>query len=151
MPGRVSCYSWEDRRRLGFEEAAVFHGHRGPWLVLGYRAGWRAVEVLKPDSVFELSCVVRCPLSTPFTCAADGIQVAAGCTLGKLNIKLEPTGSPEEIEYIFTCRGRALHLKLKPWVQKRIEEISSERGLAEASRWCMEQDFQSMFEEQLEL
>jgi len=148
--GEASCYSWDDRRQLTIRVAAVFHGHEGPWLVLGYRAGWRAVEVLEPRSVFEMSCVVRAPLSTPFTCAADGIQVAAGCTLGKLNIKLEPVRSPEEIEYVFTCRGRTLHLKLKPWVWSRIKEISSESGLTEASRWCMRQELHTMFEELLE-
>lgn len=66
--------------------AAAFHGHVGPWLALGLRAGLYARRRLLDDP-FRLRAVVRCPGRRPFTCFIDGIQFGSGCTLGKGNIR----------------------------------------------------------------
>ena len=66
--------------------AARFHGHLGPWLALGLRAGRRATKLLKATP-FQLKAVVHCPRRTPHSCFIDGIQVGSGCTLGKGNIR----------------------------------------------------------------
>jgi len=144
-------FPWDARRRLTLEDAVAFHGHEGPWLIIGYRAGRRAVDILKPKTITDLHCIVKTPMNVPFTCAVDGIQVATRCTLGKLNIKLEKAESPEDIEYIFVCRrqGRTLRLKLKPDVWSKIEEIFSNAGITKASRWCEGQEFCRLFEESL--
>lgn len=68
------------------KDAAKFHGHLGPWLTLGLRAGRRAVTVLGGNP-FRLKAVVHCPARTPYTCFIDGIQFASSCTLGKGNIR----------------------------------------------------------------
>ena len=65
--------------------AARFHGHLGPWLVLGLKAGAYARSKLAA-SPFELSARVFCPPRTPYTCFVDGIQFSSGCTMGKGNI-----------------------------------------------------------------
>jgi hypothetical protein len=66
--------------------ATAFHGHLGPWLALGLRAGQRARRVLDA-SPFQLRAVVRCPGRTPWSCLLDGVQFGSGCTLGKGNIR----------------------------------------------------------------
>ncbi len=71
------------------DRAAEFHGHLGPWLALGLRAGRRAARVLSANP-FRLQAVVHCPDSTPYTCFLDGIQFGSGCTLGKGNIRHVP-------------------------------------------------------------
>jgi len=65
--------------------AARFHGHLGPWLVLGLRAGRYASRVLRAGP-FNLRAAVRCPSRPPHSCFIDGVQVGSGCTLGKANI-----------------------------------------------------------------
>jgi hypothetical protein len=65
--------------------AARFHGHLGPWLVLGLKAGSYARKKLKA-SPFELNARVFCPAGTPHTCFVDGVQFSSGCTMGKGNI-----------------------------------------------------------------
>ncbi|HTW92170.1 MAG TPA: formylmethanofuran dehydrogenase subunit E family protein [bacterium] len=65
--------------------AARFHGHLGPWLALGLKAGLRARRELGA-SPFELTAHVFCPARTPYSCFIDGVQVGSGCTLGKGNI-----------------------------------------------------------------
>ena len=148
----ASSFLWNEKRRLTLEEAIAFHGHEGPWLIIGYKAGVRAVEILKPESISDLFCIVRTPLRIPFTCAIDGIQVATKCTLGKMNIRLKEVESAEDIEYVFICRRqkRKFKLKLKPYVQSRVEELFSNGGIIEASRWCERQEVCSLFEESLE-
>ncbi len=134
-------------RRLTLDEAAVLHGHKGPWLVIGYRAGARAVEVLKPDTEMDLSCRVKSPLKTPYTCALDGIQASTRCTLGKLNIKVEES---DFIEFSFTNvkNGKTLRLRLKPEIPDAIEKISK-RSIAEASKWVEVQPICDLFEEEM--
>ncbi|MGQ9730456.1 MAG: formylmethanofuran dehydrogenase subunit E family protein [Candidatus Zipacnadales bacterium] len=66
----------------------LFHGHIGPFVILGYRLGVRAREVLGTPKYFGMKVTVKGPHTTPYTCLLDGLQMATGCTLGKGNIKL---------------------------------------------------------------
>ncbi len=65
-----------------------FHGHLGPFAMLGYRAGLLAVRELGLPTHFGLSAVVHCPPQPPPSCFVDGVQYSTGCTLGKRNIEL---------------------------------------------------------------
>jgi formylmethanofuran dehydrogenase subunit E len=65
-----------------------FHGHLGPYLVLGLRMGVTAVQLLKPQGLHGLSATVWTPILPPQSCVLDGIQVSCGCTLGKGNIRV---------------------------------------------------------------
>ncbi|RLE91204.1 MAG: hypothetical protein DRJ55_05935 [Thermoprotei archaeon] len=90
---------------LSPEEAVKFHGHAGPFLAWGYRAGRLATEKLKPNGIKEMSCVAKLPLEIPYTCIVDGVQAGSCCTLGKQNLKVEPG---DEVELTFKCNGRIL-------------------------------------------
>ena len=67
-----------------------FHGHLGPFAILGYRAGVLARRELELPSHFGLSATVHCPDAPPPSCFVDGVQYSTGCTLGKRNIELIP-------------------------------------------------------------
>lgn len=70
------------------EFGVKFHGHLGPYLVLGLRMGMTAVRTLKPKDLHELSATVWTKKTPPESCLVDGIQVSSGCTLGKGNINV---------------------------------------------------------------
>ena len=76
------------RQRL-LKEGVGFHGHLGPYLVVGLRMGAIAIQRLKPRRLHELSATVWTKKSPPQSCLLDGIQVSSGCTLGKGNIRVE--------------------------------------------------------------
>ncbi len=79
-----------DPPRMGDEMlswAIRFHGHLGPFLVLGLRAGLRAVELFGHNP-FKLKAIVTLKKAIPYTCFLDGIQFSTGCTLGKGNIEI---------------------------------------------------------------
>ena len=67
--------------------AGEFHGHRGPFLVVGLRMGLRALRDLDACGWFDLRCRAHLRRSPPDSCVLDGIQVATGCTMGKMNIE----------------------------------------------------------------
>lgn len=63
-----------------------FHGHRCPFMPIGYRMGLVAmrelgVERVKDHGVFAF---VEIGVGHPQTCMADGVMSATGCTYGKL-------------------------------------------------------------------
>ncbi len=92
------------QRDVTLEDLAAFHGHLGPFLVIGYRMGRYAREVLCNDP-FALSARVYCSGTPPETCIADGLQMGSGCTLGKKNIEIITDADFRcEIE----CNGRTL-------------------------------------------
>jgi len=111
----------------------------------------RAVEVLKPQTEFDLRCIVRTPAKTPYTCALDGIQASTQCTLGKFSIKLEHVENVGESSYLFenVKTGRRVELRLRPHVCKVVEEISSSKSMEEASKWVLSQPLGQIFEERL--
>jgi len=69
--------------------AVGFHGHLGPFLVLGLRMGIFARQMLKPHGVHGLSARVWTRRGPPQSCVIDGIQISSGCTMGKGNIKVK--------------------------------------------------------------
>jgi hypothetical protein len=92
------------------------HGHVGPWAVVGYRMGQRALEELKlPRHSKSLLVVHHTPLEFKFTCAADGVMAVTGATPGKMNIRLEECPL-SELRTVVTDRstGRVLTFRILP-------------------------------------
>ena len=78
-----------------------FHGHRCPFMPIGYRMGLLAmrelgVERVKDHGVFSL---VEIGVGHPQTCMADGVMSATGCTYGKLMIERLGYGKMAAILY----------------------------------------------------
>lgn len=69
--------------------AFTFHGHRCPFMPLGYRRGLLALDKLGIDRDPDHSLHVIAELGEghPQTCLIDGIQVATGATFGKTLIE----------------------------------------------------------------
>ncbi len=118
---------------LTFEEAIKFHGHLGPWLLIGYRAGIVARNRLKPKDIYDLQCIVRIPGKIPYSCSIDGIQASTCCTLGKGNIIIE---NIEDFEFIFinTTSKETLKLKLRRDV---LDKLLSLKSINEALNYVM--------------
>jgi len=98
---RLRSSNVRDKRSVLLAAAAGFHGHLGPWLVLGLKAGAHARERLSA-SPFELNARVYCPAGTPYTCFVDGVQFSSGCTMGKGNISHRRAGG---CRVVFTRTG----------------------------------------------
>ncbi len=73
-----------------------FHGHLGPYAVIGYRMGLAANQELG-DNAFKIIARVFSGSITPMSCMIDGVQLSSGCTMGKGNIIVEEKGEPRAI------------------------------------------------------
>ena len=72
-----------------YGEIQRYHGHVGPWNVLGWRIGQAALRETKSDwGKHELEVVCYVPLQTPFTCLMDGLSVGTGNSQGWLDLRM---------------------------------------------------------------
>jgi hypothetical protein len=140
------------------KDAAKFHGHLGPWLVLGLRAGRRAANVLGRNP-FRLRARIHCPRKTPYTCFIDGVQFASGCTMGKGNIRhirstrvwvefarYQTTGSrfmPGE----FGKLQASLKLELQPelWTELVLHPVRGKTAIEDLARNIFRRSLGSLF------
>jgi len=95
-------------------EAVDFHGHLGPFLVIGVRMGLIGLRELKTgEGEFKLQATAILKQAPPFSCAIDGIQVTTHCTVGNGKLKLK--NKPETMSAIFKLnKERQVTVTLKP-------------------------------------
>ena len=93
------------------EEAASFHSHLGPFLVLGLKAGKLALRELRTkqgDS--KLSAQIELPYRIPISCLLDGVQFSTGCTIGNKRLSFVDS---TDITLSFTRSEKTIRLTLK--------------------------------------
>ena len=92
-------------------DLAAFHGHLGPYIVLGYRIGRYVREHFCPDP-FQMKAEIHCAGTPPQSCLADGVQLGSGCTLGKRNIAIIMS---ENICCVFQANGEEITVTPLPF------------------------------------
>jgi formylmethanofuran dehydrogenase subunit E len=118
-----------------------FHGHLGPFLVLGLKAGLLANSLLGKD-YFKTIAIVMTDPSPPNSCFVDGVQFVTGCTMGKGNIKLR---KGKDVSVLFSKEGKRLRLGLKKEILSYIKSISSEEASKEASLNLLNRSTRELF------
>jgi formylmethanofuran dehydrogenase subunit E len=99
------------------DRATEFHGHDGPFMIIGLRLGIPALKLLGCRGWFDLECEVRLNWSPPDSCVIDGVQGSTGCTMGKKNISVV---EQQGIEVFFKSKINSLKITLKPHILDRI-------------------------------
>ena len=107
-----------------------FHGHLGPYAVLGYKMGKIACKQLGSDP-FEKTVTVSTGTTPPISCIIDGIQLGSGCTLGKGNILVKYENIPKA-EFC-NKNGKKITITLQQQVQKEIEENVTKENISSYS------------------
>ena len=126
------------------EQATEFHGHLGPFLVLGIRMGLFALRELSSSGYEGLEALVKTGNTPSLSCLLDGIQVSTGCTMGKGNIATAPLGRAEAD---FSTAEKKVTLKVRDEI---VEEIKSWResypSLEEIARSISKRSDEELFE-----
>jgi len=102
-----------------------FHGHLGPFVVIGYRMGKVANRLLGKDP-FGKSAIVMTGGKTPMSCVVDGVQLASGCTLGKGNIGIVDHGLVSSL-FISKSKEKSVSLELREEILSRIKETEKDQ------------------------
>lgn len=85
-------------------KAVDFHGHFGPFLVLGVRMGVIGIRELGlRKNNDKLQVTVHLKYSVPISCIIDGIQVTTKCTMGNQKLTLIDSS---DISAKFTLNNR---------------------------------------------
>jgi len=106
------------------EAAERFHGHLGPFLIVGLKMGLLALRKLgKPGENGQLQATVKTKLKTPYTCALDGIQIATQCTIGNRRLKLENVfSSTIAAKFRLENSEREIEVFVKPEFLRELEK-----------------------------
>ncbi len=72
---------------LTMEDLEHFHGHGGPFVVLGGLMGDYAIKKYGMPKYFGITVKAECPPIPPHSCLIDGLMVGSGATYGKKNIE----------------------------------------------------------------
>lgn len=108
-----------------------FHGHLGPYVVIGYKMGLISNHFLGEDS-FSKKAIVWTGLKPPISCIIDGIQLSSGCTLGKGNIEVN-NGNIPKVEFRGKT-GSKLEILLKNEIRNEIDTTVNEDNIIEYSK-----------------
>jgi len=122
----------------------AFHGHLGPYVVLGYRMGRLALEKTNCDGYFDVSVEIHSILEPPVSCLIDGVQLGSGCTMGKRNITLEAHSGPA-YGVFRTDGGETITIHLRPEIPGQISSMVDDRGVEPVGEFYLEADIETLF------
>lgn len=107
--------------KISLKQAVDFHGHLGPYLVLGLLMGGYALKQIKAKPHFGLEVKVWGAKDKPKSCLIDGLQLSTGCTYGKGNI-VKYNGKAIKVSFINRDSREKLQLSLR---ERTIEELEA--------------------------
>ncbi|WP_455286417.1 FmdE family protein [[Eubacterium] cellulosolvens] len=138
---------WTEEPSSILERAKDFHGHIGPFLVIGVRAGLAGLRELQTTKESEdLSATALLTYSVPYSCMLDGIQVATGCTIGNKRLRFENSSN-----FIISFENTAGRVVAVSILAKALDEFRGRlpRGIASKEVERLAYKAASMAEEEL--
>lgn len=112
--------------KITLKEAERFHGHLGPYLILGLLAGEAALKKFRCRKYFSLKVRVWGAAKKPKSCLIDGLQLSTGSTYGKGNIK-KLNGRKIKIDFCNLANHKKIILKLKDNFIQRLQRTKTHR------------------------
>ena len=119
--------------RISLKQAIDFHGHLGPYLVLGLLMGEYALKKLNARPHFGLGVKVWGARNKPQSCLIDGLQLSTGCTYGKGNI-VKYNGKIIRVSFMNCDTERGLNLILSGEFVKKLKSATTQRTSEKLAR-----------------
>lgn len=135
------CKYYNITHDFSIAELAAFHGHLGPYIVLGYRIGKYVRENFNDDP-FCIKAEIHCAGVPPESCLADGVQLGSGCTLGKRNIEIIPSKS---IRCIFESEGKRITFSPRPFPEPE-KDMDREAAIEAVAEKMYHQPYAELFD-----
>jgi formylmethanofuran dehydrogenase subunit E len=91
-----------------------FHGHRCPFMPIGYRMGTLMLKTLDASKAQDHEYFIASELGVghPQTCMMDGLQASTGCTYGKL--MMERLNYGKLATTLWTPKNGSVRVAIKP-------------------------------------
>jgi formylmethanofuran dehydrogenase subunit E len=120
-----------------------FHGHLGPYVVIGYRMGDISNKLLGSNPFTKIATVWT-KEKPPMSCVIDGIQMSSGCTLGKGTITIRQGNIPK-VEFT-NNDGKKIQIKLKHSIKHEIDTRVSDENLKNYSEEIFQRSDSELFD-----
>jgi formylmethanofuran dehydrogenase subunit E len=131
-------------KKVTLRQAVRFHGHLGPWLVLGVLMGEYAVKALKGKKYFGMEVKVWGANKRPRSCLVDGLQLSTGATYGKGNIT-KYNGSKVKVDFFDLARRRSISCGLTDRVQEILNTTKDHAANEKLARELYRSDPRGIF------
>lgn len=130
--------------RVTLKEAVKFHGHLGPYLVLGILAGETALGNLKCKKYFGLQAKVWGAEKKPKSCLIDGLQLSTGATYGKGNIE-KFNGSKIKIEFHRIINRKKITLEFKDGLIQKLNKAKTHNDAETLAKEIYKTNYSELF------
>ncbi|MCX5700232.1 MAG: formylmethanofuran dehydrogenase subunit E family protein [Candidatus Omnitrophica bacterium] len=114
------------------KSAVEFHGHLGPYLALGLRAGVLGLRRIGCKKYFGLSVKVYGATQKPRSCLVDGLQLSTGATYGKGNIH-KHKAKRIKIVMLNLHNNKSIQISLKKTLVHALEKL---KGHADSEKFA---------------
>jgi formylmethanofuran dehydrogenase subunit E len=121
------------RKRISLKQAIDFHGHLGPYLVLGLLMGVYALKIIQAKPHFGLEVKVWGAKNKPKSCLIDGLQLSTGCTYGKGNIT-KYNGKAIEVNFLNCDTQKGITVVLQAKVLKKLQKANAHKSCEKLAR-----------------
>ena len=126
------------------KQAVAFHGHLGPWLILGMLMGRGALSLLEANKYFGINVLVTGATERPFSCLIDGLQLSTGATFGKGNIQ-KRKGAAIAVLFKNKTSGTSLRIALRSDIFKKVTQLHGHHAAEAYARVLARQTFEALF------
>ena len=120
-----------------------FHGHIGPYAVIGFRMGKIANEKLGKNP-FSKNAQVWTDAKPPMSCVIDGIQMSSGCTTGKGNLTIL-SGKLPKVRFS-NNEGKEVEIILRESIKNDIDTTVNEENIIAYSEELFQKPDTELFE-----
>jgi formylmethanofuran dehydrogenase subunit E len=125
-------------------QAAKFHGHLGPYLVLGLICGEVLLKAACAKKHFGIKVLVSGAAHKPKSCIIDGLQLSTGATFGKGNI-FKHAGQTVRIKLRNLENGKEAQILFKPALKQRLNSLGSHRDSEAFARKILKMNRSDLF------
>ena len=132
-------------KRIALNEARKFHGHLGPYLILGILAGESALEKLGCRKYFGLYVKIWGADRKPKSCLIDGLQLSTGATYGKGNIE-KLNGSGIKIEFYTNLNHKKITLRFKGNLIQQLKGAKTHRDSEVLAKRLYKTEYNKLFQ-----
>ena len=123
------------------QAAKRFHGHLGPYLVIGMRMG-HFISAVFGEEPFSYRIQATVGWKPPPSCVLDGLQITTPCTVGNSMIQIEELGN---ITATARKDAETLTLQLRPAVRHRIDRETTKNNEESFARELWETPAEELF------
>ena len=129
---------------ISLKEAERFHGHLGPYLVLGILAGELALKKLRCRKYFDLEIKVFGANKKPKSCLIDGLQLSTGATYGKGNI-IKLNSTLIKVEFRNRINNKKIILRFKDGLLQILKNTKIHRDSEALAKKLYKTDYSKIF------